>query len=266
MTTAWSDGRPAPAAALQALALTNYGHFTTMQVRAGAVQGLDLHLARLREATRELFGRDLDPERLRSGWRGALAAAGAADCTLRSTVFLTGADPLQRETGDASVQVLDAVSPAREPDATALRVRSCRHVRAAPHLKHVGTFALFLHRRLALREGLDDALFVDDQGTVLEGTLWNLGFLEAEGVIWPRGPALRGIAERLLQAGLAAAGVPQATRPVGLRELAGFRGAFACNARGVQAIGAIDQVRFPAGADAARLPREVMERQPWQPL
>ena len=37
-------------------ALVNYGHFTSLQVRDHAVQGLDLHLARLSHATRELFG------------------------------------------------------------------------------------------------------------------------------------------------------------------------------------------------------------------
>ncbi|NZA25192.1 aminotransferase class IV [Luteimonas sp. SJ-92] len=266
MTTAWIDGRPAPAAALQALALTNYGHFTTMQVRAGAVRGLDLHLERLRDATRELFGRDLDPARLRAGWRGALAAAGVVDCTLRSMVFAPGADPAPVGTDDAAVLVLDVVSVAREPAAAALRVRSFGYCRAAPNLKHLGTFALFHHRRLALLEGHDDALFVDAQGRVLEGSVWNLGFLDGAGVVWPEGPALRGVTERLLQAGLAEAGVPQAIRPVGLDQVADFRGAFTCNSRGVQTIGAIDGLEFAASGDAARLPREALERRPWQPL
>ena len=37
-------------------ALGSYGHFTAMQVRAGATRGLPLHLARLDAANRELFG------------------------------------------------------------------------------------------------------------------------------------------------------------------------------------------------------------------
>ena len=48
-------------------ALVNYGHFTSLQVRGHAVQGLDLHLARLSQATRALFGSALDTGQVR-GW------------------------------------------------------------------------------------------------------------------------------------------------------------------------------------------------------
>ena len=46
--------------ALRALALSNYGHFTSMQVRNGAVQGRELHVRRLEDATQALFGTPLD--------------------------------------------------------------------------------------------------------------------------------------------------------------------------------------------------------------
>src|SRR5262245_23625283 len=50
------DGEAATAETLAAIALSAYGHFTAIQVRDFAVQGLDLHLRRLDEANRELFG------------------------------------------------------------------------------------------------------------------------------------------------------------------------------------------------------------------
>ena len=59
------DGRPAAGDDLRAPALRNEGHFTTLQVRAGATQGLGLHLRRLCEANRELFGVELDGADLR---------------------------------------------------------------------------------------------------------------------------------------------------------------------------------------------------------
>ena len=40
MSLAFLDGRPASADDLRALALANYGHFTSMQVRGRAVKGL----------------------------------------------------------------------------------------------------------------------------------------------------------------------------------------------------------------------------------
>ena len=57
-------------------ALVNYGHFTSLQVRDSAAQGLDLHLARLSQATRELFGSKLDTAQVRGWMAQALRQAG----------------------------------------------------------------------------------------------------------------------------------------------------------------------------------------------
>lgn len=54
------DGAPATAGQLSAIAPAGYGHFTAMQVRNRQVRGLDLHLARLDAANREMFGVALD--------------------------------------------------------------------------------------------------------------------------------------------------------------------------------------------------------------
>ncbi|MEZ0470429.1 aminotransferase class IV family protein [Luteimonas salinilitoris] len=265
MTSAWIDGRPAPAEALRALALSNYGHFSTMQVRGGAVQGFDLHLRRLRDATRELFGCELEPERVRTGCRHALQAADAADCTLRTTVFAPGYD-IASGAAPAELCVLIAILPPSRPPDAALRVKSFRYRRAAPHIKHVGTFPLFHHRRLAAHGGYDDALFVDGDGRVLEGSVWNIGFHDGSNVVWPDAPALRGVTERLLQAGLADAGVPQVVRPVALRELDGFVAAFAANSRGVQAIAGIDAERYAVEPAFMRMLADALSGRPWQPI
>src|SRR3546814_8260283 len=84
------NGRRAEAADLVALAMRNHGHFTTMQVRDGAVRGLDLHLAPLREATAELFDVAFDDARATGGLRQALDIAGSGDCTARVTVCARG--------------------------------------------------------------------------------------------------------------------------------------------------------------------------------
>lgn len=265
MTRVFLDGRPAGVDDLRALALANYGHFTSLQVRAGAAQGLDLHLHRLCEATRELFGQETDADGLRQQLRLAVRADGRRDCTLRATVFAPGFDPLRGGIA-APVQVLVAISPPLEPANDPIRVRTFGYQRAAPHLKHVGTFALFHHRRMAVQEGLDDALFVDGQGRVLEGTTWNIGFIEDGGVVWPQGAALRGVTERLLQEGLAQAGVRQVARPVGPAELAGFSAAFACNSRGLRMISAIDDAGYRADAAAAGALTAALSRAPWERL
>src|SRR5690606_8092342 len=147
------------------------------------------------------------------------------------------------------------------------RAASFRHERALPHVKHVGTFAQFHFARQARGRGFDDVLFVGADGRISEGTVWNVGFRDAQGVVvWPEAPALRGTCERLLQAGLEALGVPQVRRPLALGDLPGLRAAFACNSRGVRAIGAVDEVAFAPDPALAGLLGRALATPDWQPI
>lgn len=265
MSSVWIDGRPADAGDLRALALVNYGHFTSMQVRGRRVQGFELHLQRLRDATRELFGSELHDERVRMAIGDALSGAGVADASVRVTACARGLD-LDTCAENFAPELLVSIAPPAAPLQGALRVKSCVCVRDLPHIKHVGTFPLFLQRRLARQAGFDDALLVDDDGRIAEGSIWNIGFRDGYGVVWPQAPALRGTGERLLQAGLGAIGIGQSSRPVALAEIGQFESAFAINARGVQAIAAIDEVAFSSDENGLRLLQEALARQPWQAI
>jgi branched-subunit amino acid aminotransferase/4-amino-4-deoxychorismate lyase len=218
------NGRPAGVDDLRTLALVNYGHFSSMQVRNGAVRGLDLHLQRLQQATHELFGYALDIDATRGWMRNALH--GIADSvSLRVTVFSRALDR-DRLLEPAAPDVLVAVAPARDMASAPLRVRSVRYQREAPHIKHVGTFGLFHQKRLAQAAGFDDALFVDASGAVAEGSIWNVGFFDGAQVVWPDAPALQGISMQLLQDGLRRRGVSTQVRRIELAEVAHFRSAF----------------------------------------
>ncbi|TQM12891.1 branched-subunit amino acid aminotransferase/4-amino-4-deoxychorismate lyase [Pseudoxanthomonas sp. 3HH-4] len=265
MTSAFLNGQPATADDLRALALANYGHFTSMQVRDGAVQGRALHRRRLEEATQGLFGTRLDGDDALKQAARAMQEAGLRDASVRITVFSTRfdyRDPARIVTPD----VLVSLSPPSSPDKPALRVKSYPFVRPLPQYKHVGTFPLFHYRRQALADGYDDALFVDPTGQVVEGSIWNLGLWDGDRVTWPNGPALRGTAERLLQQALDQAGVLQRHRPVRLEELDGYQAGFACNASGLQPVIALDGVAW--GADTTLMARlkTALESVPWVPL
>ncbi|MDH5833958.1 aminotransferase class IV family protein [Luteimonas kalidii] len=241
MSLAFLDGQPATADDLRALALANYGHFSSMQVRGRAVRGFDLHLQRLKAATRELFDQTLDEARIRSGIISALDAAGMDDAGVRVTVFSRAFDSL-RPDRSVPVDVLASLSPAREAATTPAWVKTFAFQRPLPHVKHVGTFPLFQWRRQALRDGFDDALFVDARGRISEGSVWNIGFWDGEQVVWPQAEALRGTQEKLLQAGLAEVGVAQRHMPVEARALGGLKAAFAANATGVWPLSGIDDL------------------------
>lgn len=69
------NGLAATADELTPLAFAGYAHFTAVQVRGGRVRGLDLHLARLRSASLEMFGRALPDDQVVSYLRTAVRAA-----------------------------------------------------------------------------------------------------------------------------------------------------------------------------------------------
>lgn len=220
------DGVPATAGELARVALVNYGAYTSFRVEDGGVRGLDLHLARLEAEALELFGEAVGEARLRELMRTAVG--GARDCWLRVSLFAPEVSP--RTPGwTGRPKVMTAVSPPPPPLAESVRLQTQTYQREAPHLKHVGTFGLIRARRAARAAGFDDALFVDGEGRVSEGSLWNIGFLRSGQVVWPRAPMLAGVAQALLRRGLEAAGLGNVTEPVGVADLPGFDAAFICN-------------------------------------
>lgn len=264
MSLLFCNGRVADATLLGA-ALVNYGHFTSLQVRGNAVQGWALHVQRLQQGTRELFDAELDEAQLRQWLCQALEQAGRTDASVRITVFSRAFDfrePLKA----VPVDVLIAVSAAAAAPLKARRIVPMQHQRVLPHIKHVGTFGLFQLRRQAMRQGFDDALFVDAEGRISEGTTWNLALWDGQQVCWPLAAALRGSAEHMLMDGLAAMGVPQVHQEVRLDALAHFPGAVACNASGLWPVASIGARDFDGSDALLECMQQALARTPWLPL
>ncbi|WP_030542362.1 aminotransferase class IV family protein [Streptomyces albus] len=232
------NGKPVGSDALQALALTNYGHFTSMRVEHGRVRGLSLHLERLVRDCRAVFDADLDPERVLE-FVGR-AAPGTGPCVVRVTVFDPALD-LGRIGSDAHPHVLVTTRSAGNLPLPPLRVLSTVYSRDMPEVKSVGIFGSLRHRRAAQRAGFDDALFVDDRSAISEGGTWNIGFIQGEQVVWPDAECLVGTTMRLLQQVHASV-----STTVRLGDVAGFDGAFATNAAiGVRVITRVDDRSLP---------------------
>ena len=258
------DGQPATPEDLSHIALVNYGAYTSFRVELGGVRGLDLHLARLETEAVELFGEPVGASRLRELMRAAVAGRG--DCWLRVSLFSPGISPRTPDwTGQPRVMI--AVSPPPPPLAASVRLQVQSYAREAPHLKHVATFGLIRARRTARAAGFDDALFVDAEGHVSEGSLWNIGFIRGSDVIWPQALMLSGIAQTLVEHGLGSVGLTGVSAPVHVSDLARFDGAFICNsatqACAVAAIG--DQVFATSPALTDRL-RAAWVSNPVQPI
>lgn len=242
------NGAPATVDDLRQLVQTNYGHFSAMRAEQGGVRGLGLHLDRIEAATRELFGTAVGRERVRACIRHAIAGS-AAPLSLRVNLFSRALDR-DRPADPVEADVLITVAAAGRPSTTPLAVKSFAFTRTLAHVKHVGTFPLFHYRRLAQQAGFDDAVFVDAHGAVEEGSIWNVGFFDDTGIVWPDAPHLTGVSMQLIQAGLARAGVASTMRSIALTDLRRFRCAFFTNAgMPVRPIARIDDVGFAVDAD-----------------
>jgi branched-subunit amino acid aminotransferase/4-amino-4-deoxychorismate lyase len=259
------DGQPANAAELGHFVLSNYGAFTSMQVEDGAVRGLDLHLARLETEAVELFGVAVPEARLRQRMRQALDGRGGR-FSLRVNLF---SDAVSLRAPDALVEprVLTTVSAAASPLAAPLRLQTQISAREVPHLKHAATFGLSLARRRAVQAGYDDALFIDAEGRIAEGSIWNIGFVQGDAVAWPEAPMLMGTGMGVLQRGLAEAGLASETRPVSVTDLAGFDAVFICNsATPACAVAEIDGLALPSAPEWIARLNEIWRSQPCQAI
>ncbi|MFI6942862.1 aminotransferase class IV [Streptomyces sp. NPDC050418] len=247
------DGRPADTASLLHPATAGFGHFTALQVRGGATRGLALHLERLRAATYELWGRELDGARVRELIRHALGDT-YPDASVRVHVYCPEGEPT----------VMVTVRGPQRMDPAPQALQSVAYRRPAAHLKHLGGFGQAYYGQRARAAGFDEALLVEDDGTVLEGAVTNIGFVDEEGaVVWPQGPSLAGTTMQLIAPRLAAAGLASRRARVTLDGLGAFRAAFVTNSQGIAPVHRVDTTSFAGDGKLMRRLDEVYASVPW---
>ncbi len=239
------DGQPLELEQAKALALTNYGHFTSMRVEpTNKVRGLSLHLDRLIRDCRHVFDASLDPDRVRYLVKRVTAEHDGA-VIARVTVF----DPnleLGRPGIDAEPRVLVTARSAGVVPASPIRLQSTVYSRDLPRVKHTGLFAALHYRRRAQRSGYDDVIFTAADGTVSEAATSNVGFVGSDGsLVWPSADCLPGITMRLIDQ---ARDKNLTTARIALSDISNFDAAFVTNAAvGVREVAAVDDVTWQPG-------------------
>lgn len=258
------DGLPPTEADLRYLALVNYGAYTSFGVEQGAARGLSDHLARLDASAIELFGEAVGEGRLRDLMRSAVV--GRDPCWLRVSLFSPEVGP-RNPSLYGLPKVMVGVFDPPPPLASSLRLNVQTYAREAPHLKHVATFGLIRARRLARAEGFDDALFADADGLVSEGSLWNIGFVSGDHIVWPQAPMLAGVAQILVRRGLSDVGLSSSIEPVRIDDLDRFDSAFICNsATPACAVTAIADWAFDPRPDLIERLTTAWRFQPLEPI
>jgi branched-subunit amino acid aminotransferase/4-amino-4-deoxychorismate lyase len=255
------NGEPAGVEALHRAATWGYGHYTSMQVRHRAVPGLSLHLDRLRAGSAVLFPGAEPPAgaHVRGLIDGALGKLN--DASVRVTVLPHATD---RTRTDVMVSVTDPVDGTARPP---LRVRTVPFERDLAAVKHMGTLGQTFHRLQAQRDGFDDVLLVARDGSIAEGSVWNVAFWDDTRVVWPDAPLLDGVVMQVLRDGLTRLGIPGTTRRLTAESLREMTAAAATNSHcPAQPIGAIDDVVFPRNEVLTGLLSRAWKEAVWEPL
>jgi branched-subunit amino acid aminotransferase/4-amino-4-deoxychorismate lyase len=247
------DRRPPTLEALQQIALANGGHFTAMQVRDGRVRGLDAHLARLDEGSRELFGVGLDGRRVRDAARHALGDV--RDASLRVMVYESHVP--------GELWVMVTLRPPGGVSENPQALQAVNYQRTLPHVKHLGGFGQGHNARMARHAGFDDALFTDHDGVISETSVANIGFVFDGELVWPDAPALEGITMQVLEPRLPAAGIPTRRGAVKLSHLVRCEAAVVTNSRGITPVGRIDELQLPVNHDLMSRLGQVYADVPW---
>ncbi|MFD7325775.1 aminotransferase class IV family protein [Streptomyces sp. NPDC059875] len=260
------NGRTASADELATLAFAGYAHFTALQVRGGRVRGLDLHLARLRHASTELFGRALPDDRVRSWLRTAARETGPADLSLMATVY-SPAGEFTVAGADEEPELLVRTGPAAGGPEGPLALATVPYERFLPGVKHVGEVAKTYALRRAVGDGFDDAAFVDRRGRISEGSIWNLAFWDGASVVWPEAEMLPGTTMAVVARQLDRLGVPQRRQEVTVADLPDLAGGVVMNSwtPGV-AVHRIGSVPLPAAPSFVDLLHRAYEAEPLTPL
>ncbi|WP_175845305.1 aminotransferase class IV family protein [Burkholderia arboris] len=221
------NGVAATHEALAALAFAGHAHFTAMQIRDGRVRGLDLHLARLRDASHALFGHALPDERVLAFLRAALDRAPPA-LSLTATIHATTGEFVAPRDDEALDVLVRTAAPSSGP-AGPLDLALFEHERVLPDIKHVGEVAKTHFLRRAVAQGFDDAAFIDRHGRISEGSIWNVAFWTGDAVVWPVAGMLGGVTMGILRRQLARLGITQHDREVAPADLPSMAGAIVMN-------------------------------------
>lgn len=221
------NGQPATLSELIPLAFAGFAHFTAMQVRSRKVKGMDLHLDRLRKASMAFFGIALPDDQLKLYIKTAIDE-GPEDQSLTVTVFSHYGEFTAASMNTEPAVLVRTGAPSNGPEGP-LRLSVVKHERALASIKHVGEAGKTYYLHKAIRDGFDDAAFVDRHGRLSEATIWNLVFWDGEAVIWPQATMLQGTMMSIIQRQLDRLGIPQRHEKITIERLQELSGAAVMN-------------------------------------
>jgi branched-subunit amino acid aminotransferase/4-amino-4-deoxychorismate lyase len=221
------NGKFIPSSEITKLAFSGFAHFTAIQVRNRKIKGLDLHLERLNKASLTLYNRSISDTLIRSYIRSAIKNA-PLDHSITITIYSPKGE-FTVQSMDIEPAVLIRISAPSNGPVGPLRLAAINHERPLAQIKHVGEIGKTYYLHQAVKQGFDDAIFVNKNGHVSEGSIWNLVFWDCESVIWPKANMLKGTMMGVVQRQLSLLNIPQREETITMSRLSSFQGAAVMN-------------------------------------
>ncbi|MCF2860143.1 aminotransferase class IV family protein [Pseudoalteromonas sp. SMS1] len=221
------NGSQVPSNDMSKLVFGGFAHFTSLQVRNRMAKGLDLHLERLHQASIKLFNQALPHATIRSCIRQAIES-GPADHSLSVTLFSPNGEFTAQSMNITPHVLVKTTDPLCGPVGP-LRLMAISHERPLAEIKHVGEIGKTYYLHQAIKQGFDDAVFVNKNGDLSEGTIWNLAFWDGNSVVWPKARMLKGTMMSMIQRQLSQLNITQRYESISIDNLADFKGAALLN-------------------------------------
>lgn len=211
-----------------------------------------------------MFGRAPAAGQLEAALRNAVTME--EPCSVRVTLFsrdlkaVSHGQPVEPD-------VMVTVTASADAQHTPFRALSVRYERETPQIKHLATYGLLRHVRMARMAGYDDAAFVDRGGMLSEGSTWNLCLYDGERWLWPQAEVLTGVTMELLRAAMVEEGIPTGQLAIRANDLTGFRAAFATNSVSpARPLAAIGVNTFAPLATSQALLKDLYDSIAWQSI
>ena len=164
--------------------LYGFGLFETMPAYTGRIYRLDKHLERLVNSAATLGIERVNGGLLEKTCSGAAVAAGEDIARIRLTVA-------RRESGDEEPDIV-VIARRYDPPAPSVYRQGCRAIISpfrrssfSPLVGHKTTSRMecVMARDKALKEGYDEALFINEKGNLTEGSISNLFMVASDGIL-----------------------------------------------------------------------------------
>ena len=248
--------------------LYGYGLFETMRAYNGVIFLLERHLARMEKAA-ETIGINLAGIDLAQACRETLLANGLKSARIRLTVSHGDADdfPWQPADGQPAVVITAREYQPYPPEvydrgfkAGVSSWQRSRHS-SLSGVKTTNYLVSVMARREATTLGWDEALLLNEDGNITEGSTSNVFFIDASGLVTPplESGILPGITRNLVMEIAGRLGIGIAEKNVSLADLPRFEEAFLTSSTmEVMPLAMVTDrngrdIHFPAGENTQRL-------------